>query len=204
MVFVEGEPVLFMGRGERKWREKVRSAVALVPSSIRLQFTVASLLRWGNRFDIDNMCKPVLDALGAEFDTIWATTVVGDRPGVTIAGERPPAPYLAAQAMIADPPRMSVRRDDVLAELVDATPIRDDGPLGCHLRFGDPDAPIGDFGFEGPIKPLIDALWPLLGGEAHKPADHRIHDLRVERGVAVQGVEVTVWECQTDPPTRPR
>jgi hypothetical protein len=35
------------------------------------------------------------------------------------------------------------------------------------------------FGFDGPIKPTIDAPSPLLGGTSHAPADHRVRDLRV-------------------------
>ncbi|MCZ7537262.1 MAG: hypothetical protein M5T61_16045 [Acidimicrobiia bacterium] len=46
------------------------------------------------------------------------------------------------------------------------------------------------------MKPTIDALWPLLGGAAHAPADHRIQDLRVCVDDTV-GVEVAVWELES-------
>jgi hypothetical protein len=49
------------------------------------------------------------------------------------------------------------------------------------------------FGFEGPIKPTIDAMWPLLGGAAHSPADHPIRDLRVRTNPSATGVIVALW-----------
>lgn len=185
-----------MGRGEREWQDAVRSAVPHPPTTIRLQFTVASLLRLGNRFDIDNMSKPVLDALGGEFESVWATVDVGNNPGVLVSAEPPPRSDMGRWVSISDPPNRSIRRYDVLPELADVEPVGANSSLGCHLLFGDPDTPIGDFGFEGPIKPLIDVLWPLLGGEANNPADHRIHDLRVDRSTGVEGVDVTIWELQ--------
>lgn len=80
-----------------------------------------------------------------------------------------------------------------LTEMAGMQVVGSDQPLGCHLAFGDRHTPIGDFGFEGPIKPLIDALWPLLGGVSGRPADHRIRDLRVVSGAGMVGVEVTLW-----------
>jgi hypothetical protein len=106
---------------------------------------------------------------------------------------RPP-PEAGRRVVIAGPPQQSVRRNDVLPELADVSQVGVDGAVGCYLRFGDAGVPIGDFGFDGPIKPLIDALWPMLGGEPHRPADHRIRDLRVERGGGFEGVEVILWE----------
>ena len=55
--------------------------------------------------------------------------------------------------------------------------------------------PPPDLTMEGPVKPLIDALWPVLGGTSHAPADHRIRDLRVTRSASPGGgAEVAVWK----------
>jgi hypothetical protein len=51
---------------------------------------------------------------------------------------------------------------------------------------------IADFGFEGPIKPLIDGMFVPLGGKSHRPADYRIRDLRIRRGAEPHGAGVTV------------
>lgn len=85
-----------------------------------------------------------------------------------------------------------MRRTERLAELADHLPIGDDEACGCALSLGN-DTPGLVFGFEGAIKPTIDALWPLLGGAAHAPADHRIRDLRVTLDEGIAGVLVSLW-----------
>ena len=56
---VEGEPAVWLGSREAEWKRAVREAVPLdpvaPPTTLGLVFTVASLLRGGNPFDLDNM-----------------------------------------------------------------------------------------------------------------------------------------------------
>jgi hypothetical protein len=100
---------------------------------------------------------------------------------VTLRELRPPAVdhEIAFTSRIADPPLSSQAGSAVLAELEGASLLGQAGPLGLELTFDDPAAPIGNFGFNGPVKPSIDALGPLLGWQRPKKggrADHRIHD----------------------------
>ncbi|MHB1447006.1 MAG: hypothetical protein ACYCZV_15325 [Acidimicrobiales bacterium] len=157
---------------------------------------VGSWLRGGHRFDLDNLVDPVLGAVGlpvAERASVWATVAVGATSGVAIATDVPPDPPADAIALhIAAPPTRSVRREERLAELAEAIALEGDGAVGCYLTLG-ADTRGLIFGFEGPIKPTIDALWPLLGGTARAPADHRIRDLRVRRDPEGRGIAVALW-----------
>jgi hypothetical protein len=162
----------------------------------RLRFVVSSWRRGGHRFDLDNLVDPVLAVVGApvaERRSVWATVETAEQPGVAIS-ERPPppAPPHATKVHLAAPPRRSVRAVDRLAELVHVTQLGSDEPCGCTLTLG---ADTGGliFGFDGPIKPTVDALWPLLGGTSHAPADHRVRELRVMVDPSATGISATLW-----------
>jgi hypothetical protein len=194
--FVAGEPALLLSRGEAAWRDAVRGCGLTGLTDVRLRFVVRSWHRSGNRFDLDNLVDPVLVVVAARPPlrrSTWATVETGDEPGVEISGAAPPpAPPDATTVHLPSAPHRSVRTPDRLVELADHLPIGSDEACGCALTLGR-DTPGLVFGFEGPIKPTIDALWPLLGGAAHSPADHRIRDLRVTIDERLTGVSVAVW-----------
>jgi hypothetical protein len=197
--FVSGEPALLLSRSEREWRDAVSGCGLVELTTPRLRFVVSSWRRYGNRFDLDNLVDPVLGVVGADrslLRSVWATVEVGPVPGVEI-GEAavPPAPAPAVRVHLASAPRRSVRSVERLVELEGHEPVGVDAPCGCSITLG-PETDGIVFGFEGPVKPTIDALWPLLGGAAHAPADHRIQDLRVCVDDTV-GVEVAVWELES-------
>lgn len=194
--FVEGEPALLLPRGERAWRSLVADSGITGLSEIRLRFIVASWRRRGNTFDLDNLVDPVLAVVAcaaAQRRSLWATVELGDRPGVGIFNEAAPGPPDGATSVhLQEPPTRSVRSRECLEELVDAVVLGTDEPCGCALVLGRDTAGV-EFGFEGPIKPTIDALWPLIGGAAHRPADHRIRDLRVTFDSDALGISVALW-----------
>lgn len=195
-VFVAGEPALLLSRGEAAWREAVRCCGVTALTDVRLRFVVRSWHRGGNRFDLDNLVDPVLTVVAAAPPlrrSTWASVETGDDPGVEISATAPPPPPPNATTVhLPSAPHRSVRTPERLAELADHVPIGSDEACGCALTLGN-DTPGLVFGFEGPIKPTIDALWPLLGGAAHSPADHRIRDLRVTVDERLTGVSVALW-----------
>lgn len=199
MSFVAGEPALLLSRHESRWREVVRQCGTASLRSTRLRFVVSSWRRGGHLFDLDNLVDPVLGVVAAppsERESVWATVEVGDPAGVEISDTPPPPPpALATTVKLSAAPRRSVRTAERLAELVEHTPLGTDEPCGCALVLGHNTAGVV-FGFNGPIKPTIDALWPLLGGAAHSPADHRIRDLRVTRDGSMSGVTVSLWTLE--------
>lgn len=195
-MFVAGEPKLLLTKGEAEWRQTVRGSGLVDLRSPRFRFVVSSWLRRGHRFDLDNLVEPVLaevGALPAELQTVWASMEVGDETGVEITEEPPPAPPPSALTFKLDrTPRGSVRVSEPLAELTGSAPVGVDEPCGCELILGSDSRGVV-FGFEGPVKPTIDALWPILGGSAHAPADWRVRDLRVARDAEMSGVRVSIW-----------
>ncbi len=196
MIFVAGEPALLLSRGEPAWCEVVRQCGTAGLRAPHLRFVVSSWRRGGQRFDLDNLVDPVLAVVGArpqDRQSVWATVELGDPAGVEISEVAPPAPPAHATAVtLAAAPQRSVRTSKALPELVEHTPLGTDEPCGCAFVLGRDTAGVV-FGFEGPIKPTIDALWPLLGGAAHAPSDHRIRDLRVMLDPSTSGVGVSVW-----------
>src|SRR5438105_3333158 len=71
--FVPGEPISFyVGRDEahrtreQSWARSVATAVGSPIKRPRLDFVVSSLKRGYNDFDLDNLAKPLLDAIGAQ------------------------------------------------------------------------------------------------------------------------------------------
>jgi len=73
--------------------------------------------------------------------------------------------------------------------------LEGDGPLGVSLVFKSDVARVGDFGFEGPIKAVLDGLGPLFGTYSNGPRDYRVRELRIERGgqPGQHGVSITIW-----------
>ncbi|MBX3003127.1 MAG: hypothetical protein KF828_04155 [Anaerolineales bacterium] len=182
-MFVEGEPQTLLSAGEKRWRAILANRGIQPWPDLRLRFVVGAWKRRGHFFDLDNLVSPVLDAIGSklsERESIWATVELGDKPGVEITnGSPPPSPIGGLRVVLKNPPLRSIRTSKPLLELVEANLFGEPSqPCGCEIRIGMNASGIA-FGFEGPIKPTIDALWPLLGGTFKSPADHRVRDLRL-------------------------
>lgn len=130
--------------------------------------------RGGQLFDLDNLVVPVLavvGAPGAQLRSVWATVEVGTEPGLFIDEDAPPGPPTAAtKIVVGDVPRRSVRTGAVLRRPAGVPSLPGDGPVGCELPLGVTAGPVR-FGFEGPVKPTIDARWPVLGGGPHRPRE---------------------------------
>jgi hypothetical protein len=108
-------------------------------------------------------------------------TTTDERAGVQLVHELPPEPapeIVQLELDVARPPDVSVR-GTVIPELEGCPELVAAPWLGLDLCFG-PQVEIAEFGFYGPIKPLIDAMGPIFGRD-HRggPADHRLHDLRI-------------------------
>jgi hypothetical protein len=198
-VWVPGSPAVYLGAGESAWK-KLLGGCGFMSSRPAMIFTVSSWKRYGNWFDLDNLTWPVISALTLVPDSIWSTVRRAEPVGVTLWEQGPPAVdhEIAFARHIAQPPLSSQAGIPALIELEGASVLGRAEPLGLELTFDDPAAPIGNFGFNGPVKPMIDALGPLLGWHGSKkggPADHRIHDLRVRRGKVPgsHGAQLRLW-----------
>ena len=196
VVWVPGEPATFLTNREKQWKPLVTAALESVTlASPRLVFRVTSFKRGGHFFDLDNLVKPVLGSVRWTVNSVWASMHLSADPGLALTEQTPPnAPSNSVVIRLEAPPTKSVRRSAPLEELADVLLLGADEPIGMDLAF-DGGIDISNFGFEGPIKPVIDLLEPLLGPSTYGPADHRIRELRVRKGQqpGVTGVTVSAW-----------
>jgi hypothetical protein len=196
-VFVAGRPAVMLGAGEAEWKGRVRASGVTGLVRPRLSFVVDALTRHGNPFDLDNLCSPVLGVVATgSVRSVWATIEIGHPEGVWLEEADPPAPpsHAEVRVRIAAPPAQSNSQAEILPEPRGIARLGNAEPLGLHLVFYEATAFIGNFLFDGPVKPLIDALAPIFGGRARAPHDHRVRDLRVVRApVRGNGVDVTCW-----------
>lgn len=197
-IWVAGEPALYLTTRERAWRETVREALngLTLPTDVglELRFYVSQLKRRGHSFDLDNLVSPVLAELRlAGCKLVDAALLQSSEPGVRIrfASElQEPTP---ASTWLPQTIRGSVKRPDVIAELAAVTPVAGDAPVAVYLTAHEDADSVTDFGFTGFIKPTIDQLWPVLGGEPGKPHDHRVGRIVVQRSAErASGVSVAV------------
>jgi hypothetical protein len=213
-VWLPGHSPVSGGRGQLERQLQVLESVPVPPGAVSMHFRVPSYQRRGHFFDMESLGYVVLASWRHDLsrsgpvkkpkfyrpDSVWLTMVAGseDEQGVELAHESPPAPEpdtVVTDLVIADPPRQSVR-GAVIPELITTLELSDAPWLGLDLTFG-ANVDIGEFGFNGPIKPLIDAMSPLLGRDSRGgPADHRLHDLRIRQGSQTDGtVRVRAWYC---------
>lgn len=194
--WILGEPVLFMGRGEKEWQQSIAGAIDVAAHRHpRFLFRVGAFRRRGHYFDLDNLVKPAIDKVVGPIESVWASILEAEEPGLEISDERAPSPPDdALRLRVEDPPLSSIKRDAPAPEVVAVGPLGVDEPVGIDLAF-DGDALISDFGFTGPIKPSLDMLGPLLGTHGQGAADYRIRELRVRKDCrpGSSGIEISAW-----------
>lgn len=216
---VAGLPATFATAGEKPWKARLSAGIP-APSvagqevGLTARFILPTMAPAGNPLDIDNLCEPLFSVLvnrlrwfgGARPNIKWwsASKEVGATHGchVTISGApAPPSwdrPPVLSGVYAGIMPRSA--RDSAPAEWCQGlvrggVRIPRDVALSCSLAFGSSGINLGDVA-TGVIKSLIDCLYPLWGGVAGSPADHRIDVLTVAKavaGVPSDAVSVAVW-----------
>lgn len=199
---VSGEPPSFLTAPERAWKARIKEAIPqfqLPPEhGIRLLFVVTSWRRRGQFFDLDNIVKPVLDAISRPVASfVDAEVHLGQEARVEISIPTSPSRQVLPIVWLSDLPRASIRRPDAHPALQVVSSFGTDGFLRVHLHVHEPDL-ITNFDFTGFVKPTIDRLWPLLGGTARAPGDHRIKHLIITRSSErPSGVSIGVERLDT-------
>ena len=198
-VWVPGVPPVSGGKGHTAERHlEIAAALPVPPPNIAMHFRVDAYTRRGHYFDMESLGYVTLQSWRRDVpvfpglrnvpnpyqpESIWLTMslVPEADQGIEIGDEPPPTldpPSVVVDLTVASPPNLSVR-GTILPELADTSELLGADWLGLELTFGRK-ADIREFGFAGPIKPLIDAMRPLLGRDrSGGPADHRLHDLRI-------------------------
>jgi hypothetical protein len=158
---------------------------------------------------LDNLLDPLLSVLvnrvgwfggrRPAIEFIWATKSSADRPGCELELLRqPPGSPISEPVLIDDvyegpPPRSA--RDEPLAAWVRDHVVAPEGPgrsFGVALWFGDPRVNLGDVA-TGRAKPVVDCLWPTLGGRPGAPHDHLVRELRLSRETTRAGIRIVLW-----------
>jgi hypothetical protein len=212
---VVGRPTPFAGgKNEADWRAAIVDTVPpasdpSVHSGIRVRFALSGSAGRPRKCDLDNLLDPVISSVvnkrgwcggkRTALNFVQAEKLVADTEGADIELlESPTVVELVAESVLLDAvydgacPTSAL--DPVFAAWVQAvmTETLGERRASVALTFSDSTVNLGEVS-TGRLKPLIDGLWPLLGGTPAAPQDERIDELLlVRRADAPSGVQVWV------------
>jgi hypothetical protein len=157
----------------------------------RLQFIMDQERPPRRAFGIDDYAQPVLAEITRQPNSVWITIEFGDRPGVKIGDVAPSFPP-KIERVAALPFSVRDGTHATVQEAKKIDPLYGSNPVGAYISFGRID--IGNLGFGGAVRAMLDSISHPLGGDVDRPGKMRIHDLRVTRdpGLADE-VEIRLW-----------
>lgn len=205
-IWVEGIPSVWGTKAEEPWRETLKTHIPLACTEdqeahgVQLRISLEADTRAGQRFDLDNLCEPVFRVLvsergyfgGRRPNVMWwsAFKRVERPPGCRIEfGTRPETNGQMGRVIFEGVYRGKLPKrgsDTDIAEWLEAkkanTGKANAAPFAVSLSFGSARVNIADVS-TGPTKPIIDNLFPLIGGTVSQPDDWRIQSLLVQKHV---------------------
>ncbi len=224
-IWIPGTPATFATSGEKQWKDQLAQSVPAQPDAgmgLKLSFVLSNESTWARKTDIDNLCEPVfsivINRLGwfggrrPNLEFFWAEKRYGEPTGLELTSLTicPTLDDLSPNDVVfegaydgplpnraTDPEIPAWLRSLGCSELTNGA----DG-LGVHLRFGSR-INIGDV-TTGPVKSVIDCLYPILGGTAGAPEDWKVHLLVVEKDApdVFGAVDIAVNRLQPDTTSR--
>jgi hypothetical protein len=227
---VPGLPATFATAGEKSWKSRLTVDTA-TPSmggdeaGLTARFTLPTLAPKGNPLDIDNLCEPLFSILVnrigwfrcARQNIRWwrASKEEGPDHGCRLCITSDPGPildtrpslitgvYVGPLPLNAKAPEVAKWSRILLGEQAQFPMTK---ALSCYLGFGSGRINIGDIA-TGVVKSFIDCLYPIWGGAAGSPSDHKIDELTVAKtvqGVAPDSVLLRLWPLERVVSTSPR
>ncbi len=203
--WVPGEPATFATSGERAWRDHLMRktptrAAGVSDRGVILEYECTSSSRRGQPFDIDNLCDPVFSILvnskgwfgGHRPNILWwrAARHLSTRPGCHItvfstkAQEIDVAPETVQLDAVFQGPLPADAKDPVLSSWLKSIGVKStrvsDPRFGVRICFHETRVNLGDIA-TGPVKHVLDCLYPVLGGNPGSPEDWRVELLQVEK-----------------------
>jgi hypothetical protein len=206
-IWVAGRPATFATKGEKPWKE-VLAAVVPPPGTsdtargVRLEFVLPTLTPSGMPLDVDNLCEPVFSAVvnglgwfGGQRNRIewWEASKRearrGEEAGCWIRFDNAAEPGDPESAGLIDagycgPLPRSAKDEAVHGWAWDQRKAVHPGTVpkraALWLDFGDGTVNLGDIA-TGRVKNFIDCLYPIIGGAAGSPDDHRFERIVVTR-----------------------
>jgi hypothetical protein len=215
--WVPGVPITFAsGEREKRWKETVIAAVPTPPATTEQTGLVIEFgIPEGSRQDLDNLTEPVLSAVinhrgwfGRRRPNLrWLALckATADDPGCRLQPLlEPPENWLPTSDCLIDELYAGIRPTAAtsvdFAAWIAARAKPSAANYAVELRFADRPN-LGDVA-TGVVKPLIDCMWPLWGGNPHQPEDWRLERLLLIRespGVPDRGVGIKVWAIRETP-----
>ncbi len=213
--WVSGFPATFATSREKIWKQQICQALSGKQhndSSINLQFVFTKGNYEKYQFDIDNLCEPVFAVLTSSLR--WFS---GNRRNITLWTARKcigTEQGLLVQSIDSDTlltPSNNPLFDEVYDGILPTKATDDNMPtwirgLGqfknmkkCSVRLQFENIPVSIATISsGKVKPIIDCLYPIIGGVPGAPNDEIIEMLTVERvsnNNKTSSIRVTIWEC---------
>lgn len=212
--WVSGFPATFATSREKIWKQQIRQALSGKQhndSSIDLQFVFTKSNYEKYQFDIDNLCEPVFAVLTSSL--CWFS---GNRRNITLWTARKcigKEQGLLIQSIDSDTlltPSNNPLFDEVYDGILPTKATDDNMPIwirglgqfktikkcSVRLRFENTLVSIATIS-SGKVKPIIDCLYPIIGGVPGAPNDEIIEMLTVERvsnNTERSTVRITIWE----------
>ncbi|QAT39091.1 hypothetical protein [Clostridium sp. JN-9] len=213
--WIKGKPATFATSREKPWKEEIINTLGNKKNNfeaIEFEFIFNDDNFKKYEFDIDNLCEPVFAVL---------TTTLG-----WFYGKRINIKYWKAKKRIGDIEGLYIREiDKNTVSLPNTIPIFDaifkgkfpnkatdeaipkwikeisefkkaNNKCTIHLQFGSKNLSIATIS-NGKVKPIIDCLYPIIGGNAGAPEDEKVETIIVEKQIENledNMVKVTIWE----------
>jgi hypothetical protein len=213
-LWVPGVPAYPSTPKEKDWTDRLMHHATASVQGNRLEFKFKLSAEALESAELDYLCEPVFQSLiqrmgwcgGArtQLQSWRASKESAETTGVQIASEAS-EPRLLEQLngepildFLFEGTFPQKAKDPYLSDLLvklhykpaDANP-----KYGVRLQFGGTKLNIAEV-TSGPVKSIIDSLYPILGGEAGKTEDWRIHQLEVAKGfkdMKEQVVRISIW-----------
>lgn len=211
-LWISGRPAPFATSGETAWRNILMREIPEAGtddhfSGIIFEFHLSSDLYTRKGYDLDNLVEPVFSVLinrkgyfgGRRPNVRWflARRVWGDTEGLKIElCKGNPPPIWSGKGLILETiysgPIPGSGSFSLLSEWLASQglkPVSD--RVGVFLSLPEK-TNIGDIS-TGPVKRVIDSLYPVLGGkDASSPEDWKINELLVVKK-EINGIEIKIW-----------
>jgi hypothetical protein len=189
--YIEGDPIPYLEIGEDDWVWKITRVIKRNLQRPRLQIILDVARPPRRAFGIDDYAQPILDEIVRQPNSVWVSMHESDRPGVKISDVGPAFPP-KIERVESLPFTLRDGMHGTVQAAKKINPLLGSRPVGVYLSFGRVD--IGNLGFGGAVRSVLDALSSPLGGDVDRPGKMRIRDLRVTRDPGLSDeVEVRLW-----------
>jgi hypothetical protein len=213
--WVPGAPATFATSREQAWKDTMHAhvapAAATTPQTgLAIEFAIPQARHTAHAQDLDNLAEPALSTVvnrqgwfgKSRSNLRWLALrkTHASTHGCRITPLHEPPAWLPTQTPILDelyhgPRPTSAASVELPAWIAErCTPSDTSARYALRLRF--PDSPnLGDIA-TGIVKPIIDCLWPQLGGTPASPEDWRLDTLLLVRAcenTPTGSIAISLW-----------